>query len=258
MNVPWRQALLVLALFMLLPAIWRLTVDLAPFGDPTSLYRATINALLPSARHVTNMVAAVNFDVRGFDTLGEECILIAAVTGTCVLLRGSRGEKLTDKAGRVPGRAVIPRSDATVMICRIAATLTLVFGIYMVLHGTVTPGGGFQGGVIIASGLMLLYLGEGYQGWRRVMRSAVHDGLEGGGAFAFVAAAALPLLLGYSALENALPLGQQKDLYSGGLMVIANLAVGVSVTGSFGQLLLEFMEETRSPEDDPVPDEADR
>jgi multicomponent Na+:H+ antiporter subunit B len=86
------------------------------------------------------MVAAVNFDVRGFDTLGEECILIAAVSGTCVLLRGSRGEKLTDKAGRLPGRAIVSRSDATIMVCRLAAALTLVFGAYMVLHGTVTPG----------------------------------------------------------------------------------------------------------------------
>jgi multicomponent Na+:H+ antiporter subunit B len=89
------------------------------------------------------------------------------------------------------------------------------------------------------------------------MRSAVHNALEGGGAFVFVAAAAAPLLLGYSALENILPLGQPKDLFSGGLMVVANFAVGVSVTGSFAQLLLELMEETRSRESDPVPDEAD-
>ena len=115
------------------------------------------------------MVAAVNFDVRGFDTLGEECILIAAVNGTRVLLRGARGEKLTDKAGRLPGRAIVPRSDATILVCRIVATLTVVFGIYMVLHGTVTAGGGFQDGVIIASGLMLLYLGESYRSWRRLI-----------------------------------------------------------------------------------------
>jgi multicomponent Na+:H+ antiporter subunit B len=257
MSVRWRQALLLIALVILLPATWRVVIAMPAFGDPLSQYGATVNALLTAGRHVTNMVAAVNFDVRGFDTLGEESMLVCAITGTCVLLRGSRGEKLTDKAGYVPGRAILPRTDATALISRIAATLTLLFGVYMVLHGTVTPGGGFQGGVIAASSLMLLYLGEGYQAWRRIMRSAVHDGLEGGGALAFVAAAAAPLLLGYSALENILPLGQQKDLFSGGLMVVANFAVGVSVTGSFAQLMLELMEETRSRESDPVPDEAD-
>jgi multicomponent Na+:H+ antiporter subunit B len=128
----------------------------------------------------------------------------------------------------------------------------------MVLHGTVTPGGGFQGGVIAASSLILLYLGEGYAAWRRIARSAVHDGLEGGGALVFVLAAGLPLLFGAAALQNLLPFGEPKDLFSGGVMVVVNFAVGVSVTGSFAQLLLEFMEETRSPEGDPVPDEEDR
>jgi multicomponent Na+:H+ antiporter subunit B len=135
--------------------------------------------------------------------------------------------------------------------------VTLLFGLYVVLHGTVTPGGGFQGGVTCGSSLVLLYLGEGYQVWRRIVRGPVLDALEGGGAFAFVAAAALPLLLGHAVLENILPYGQPKDLFSGGLMVVANFAVGVSVSGSFGVLLLEFMEETRSPESDPVPDEED-
>jgi multicomponent Na+:H+ antiporter subunit B len=257
MTISWRLVLFVLALVVLAPAAWHVATALPAFGAPTSQYGTTINELLTAARQVTNMVAAVNFDVRGFDTLGEECILVCAVTGTTVLLRGSRGEKLTDKAGRLPGRRRAERTDATVLLCRIAATLTMLFGIYMVLHGTVTPGGGFQGGVICGSALVLLYLGEGYPLWRRIMRTPVFAGLEGGGAFVFVAAAALPLLLGHAVLENILPFGEQKDLFSGGLMVVANFAVGISVAGSFGLLLLEFMEETRSPETDPVPDEED-
>jgi multicomponent Na+:H+ antiporter subunit B len=258
MTVTWRRIIFLLAVATLVPAIWHVAVALPPFGAPTSLYGPTVNALLTAARHVTNMVAAVNFDVRGFDTLGEECMLVCAITGTCVLLRGARGEHNTDKAGRLPGRATLQRSDATVLICRLAATLTTLFGVYMVLHGTVTPGGGFQGGVIAASSLMLLYLGEGYAGWRQIMNSTVLGGFEAGGAFMFTAAAAVPVFLGYAALQNIMPLGTPKDLFSGGLMVIANFAVGLSVVGSFGQLLLEFMEETRSPESDPVPDEEDK
>jgi multicomponent Na+:H+ antiporter subunit B len=256
MRPAWRTTLLLLALAALAPAVWHVALALPAFGVPTAQYGTTVNELLTAARQVTNMVAAVNFDVRGFDTLGEECILVCAVTGTVILLRGTRGEN-TDKAGRLPGRPTVERTDATVLICRIAATVTLLFGLYVVLHGTVTPGGGFQGGVICGSSLVLLYLGEGYQVWRRIVRGPVLDALEGGGAFAFVAAAALPLLLGHAVLENILPYGQPKDLFSGGLMVVANFAVGVSVSGSFGVLLLEFMEETRSPESDPVPDEED-
>lgn len=255
MTVAWRRGIFLLAIALLGPALWHVAAAMPPFGSPTSQYGSSVNELLEAARHVTNMVAAVNFDVRGFDTLGEECMLVCAITGTCVLLRGARGERGSDKAGSLPGRAMIQRSDATILVCRVAAPLTMLFGLYMVLHGTVTPGGGFQGGVIAASSLMLLYLGEGYAGWRQLMDSTVLGALEAGGAFAFAAAAAIPVFLGYAALQNILPFGTPKDLFSGGLMVIANFAVGFSVVGSFGQLLLEFMEETRSAESDPVPDE---
>lgn len=257
MSVRWRLALMALAFVVLVPAVWHVAAALPAFGAPTSLYGVTVNALIPAARHVTNMVAAVNFDVRGFDTLGEECMLVCATTGTVVLLRGSRGESITARAGRLPGRAQAERTDATILVCRIAATFVLLFGVYMVLHGTVTPGGGFQGGVIAASSLMLLYLAEGYPLWRRIVRSKPLAMLEAGGALLFVCCAGLPLVLGYAPLQNILPLGTPKDLFSGGLMVVANFAVGLSVAGSFGLLLIEFMEETRSPKDDPIPDEED-
>jgi len=144
-----------------------------------------------------------------------------------------------------------------VLVCRFAAIALLLFGVYMVLHGTVTPGGGFQGGVIAASSLLLLYLGEGYAPWRRLVRGPVLVVLEAGGALAFVLCAAVPLINGHAALQNFLPLGRWKDLYSGGLMVLVNYSVACAVAGGFGMLLLEFMEETRAPENDPEPDEED-
>ena len=253
MSPRMRLVVLALALVVLLPSVWHVAAALPAFGHPTALYGLVVNELVPGQRNVSNMVAAVNFDVRGFDTLGEECMLLCAVTGA-VLLRGARGEAGGERAVRLPGRTIAVRTDATILSCRIAATMTLLFGIYVVLHGTVTPGGGFQGGVIIASGLMLLYVGEGYSVWRRLVRGPVLAMLEGGGALLFVLTAAVPLALGHATLENILPLGTWKDLFSGGTMVVANFAVGLAVAGSFGLLLLEFMEETRAPE--PGGDEA--
>lgn len=257
MNTRARILLLTIAFVVLAPAAAMLILAMPAFGHPLSQYGVTVNALTPHLRNVSNMVAAVNFDIRGIDTLGEECMLLAAVTGTVMLLRGHRGEDMSERAGRVPGRKQPSRSDATVVLCRFLATALFLFGVYMVLHGTVTPGGGFQGGVIVASSFVLLYLGEGYRTWRRVVLGPALAALEGTGALAYVLAAALPLLGGYAALQNVLPLGTWKDLFSGGLMVAVNYAVGCAVIGSFGVLLLEFMEETRSPEDDPVPDEED-
>src|SRR5947209_2290314 len=64
-------------------------LDLGPSSDT---YAGMINALTVPERHITDAVTAVNFDFRGFDTLGEEYIMFASVLGTALLLRRQRGE----------------------------------------------------------------------------------------------------------------------------------------------------------------------
>lgn len=257
MTQRWRLALLIPALIVLAIATGHVILTLPAFGHPWSQYGATVDALAPALRNVSNMVSAVNFDIRSIDTLGEESMLICAVTATVVLLRGRRGEDIAERAGHLPGREWLERTDATVLVCRLMATVLFLFGLSIILHGTVTPGGGFQGGAIVASGFVLIYLGEGYSVWRRLLHSEVLVAVEGFGGLAFVLAAAIPLAFGYAAAQNVLPLGSWKDLYSGGLMVIVNLAIGAAVVGSFGVLLLEFMEETRAPKTGDIEDEED-
>ncbi len=256
MTPRWRLILLAPALIVLAIAAAQVILAMPAFGDPLSQYGITVDALGPKLRNVSNMVSVVNYDMRALDTLGEESMLICAVTAAVMLLRGRRGEDMSERAGRLDDREWAERSDATVLVCRLIAAALFLFGVYVVLHGTVTPGGGFQGGAIAASSFVLLYLGEGYQSWRRILPSEVLASVEGFGALAFVLGATLPLALGYAALQNVLPLGTWKDLYSGGLMVILNAAVGLAVIGSFGVLLLEFMEETRAPETDDIEEEG--
>jgi len=248
MNPRLRLTLLGVFSAWLLVPIWRIALALPPFGGPTAGYGPAVNAIGPPLRHISNMVSAVNFDFRGIDTLGEEFMLLCAVTGAVVLLRGSRGEDLTEKAGMVPGRPVEWRAESTVLICRIFGPVTFLFGLYLALHATVTPGGGFQGGVVIASGLLLVYLGEGYETWRKLVRSKALDAIEGCGALLFALAGIWPMIGGAAYMQNVLPLGQFKDMLSGGLMVLENAGVGFAVTGGFAMLFLEFMEETRAPE----------
>jgi len=250
-----RVTLLALSGLILLPCAASVIAGLPAFGSKIALYGERINAITPEARHVANMVSAINFDLRGLDTLGEEFMLLAAITGTVVLLRGHRGEGNSGRAMRRPGRAVIPRSEATVLACRIAGPLTCLFGLYVVLHATVTPGGGFQGGVILASGTLLIYLGEGYSGWRDAIHSHWLDALEGGGALLFALCGLVPMLTGAAFMQNILPLGTLRDLFSGGLMLVENLGVAMAVTGGFTQLFLEFMEETREAEEPDEPGE---
>ncbi|HTJ89270.1 MAG TPA: MnhB domain-containing protein [Acidocella sp.] len=245
MSATGRLGLFAFACLLLIPIVWQLVLAMPPFGAHPLPYADLINAAAPAERHVTNMVSAVNFDYRGIDTLGEETMLVCAVTGATVLLRGQRGEQLEAHPGQVENRPIPHRSEAMLLVGRLAAPLTVLFGAYVALHGMTTPGGGFQGGVIIASGLLLLFLAEDYRGWRRLMRSWLFDGLEGLGVALYALGGLAALPLGLPFLTNILPYGQPRNVFSGGLMIIENLAVALAVCGGFVVLLIEFLEETR-------------
>src|ERR1051326_7890723 len=60
------------------------------FGDYHGIYATVVQRFEPSERHATDLVSALNFDLRAFDTLGEEFILFASVTGVALLLRHVR------------------------------------------------------------------------------------------------------------------------------------------------------------------------
>lgn len=256
MNRRIRLLIFMLACFCVLPAVVHVARRMPKFGAHPLPYGEAINAAGTRERHVTNMVSAVNFDYRGFDTMGEEFMLLCAVTGASVLLRGARGEGVTARPGRVEGRPIGPRSDAVVLICRMFAGLTLLLGLYVALHAMTTPGGGFQGGVIIASATMLIFLGEGYQSWRRLMPSDVLDACEGAGAGLYALCGFASMVSGVAFLQNVLPLGKPGDVFSGGLMLVENAGVACAVAGGFAVLFLEFLEETRVEEGDDRPEQG--
>ena len=240
-----RLVLFALACLCVLPGVLHVAQHMPAFGAHPLPYGDAINNAAPRERHVTNVVSAVNFDYRGIDTLGEEFMLLCAVTGVAVLLRGQRGEQRSAKPGIVKGRPILPHSDAIVLVTRISGLLILLFGIYVALHAMTTPGGGFQGGVILATGTLLIYLGEGYSGWRKLILSEVMDACEGCGASLYALCGLASMAAGGRFLQNFLPLGKLGDLFSGGLMLIENAGVALAVAGGFVVLFIEFLEETR-------------
>ena len=245
MSVRTRRLLFAAACLCVLPGLVHVVMRMPGFGAHPLPYGDAINAAAPGERHLTNMVSAVNFDYRGFDTLGEEFMLLCAVTGVSVLLRGQRGEQRSAKPGITPGRPVPGRSEAVMLISRAGGPLTLLFGLYVALHAMTTPGGGFQGGVIIASGALLIFLGDGYEGWRRMIRSEAMDACEGAGAALYAVCGFASMLLGLPFLQNFLPLGSLGDVFSGGLMLVENAGVTLAVGGGFTVVFIEFLEETR-------------
>ena len=121
---------------------------LADFGHYSGPYGTILNAVEPGERHAANVVAAVVFDYRGVDTLGEELILFCAVMGLAFLLRENREENTRGIRDRVP-------SEAVRVVGVVAIPVVVLLALDLVAHGYVTPGGGFQGGVVAAAGLLL-------------------------------------------------------------------------------------------------------
>lgn len=131
--------------------------ELPPFGDPGS----------PAATHVSprfieeaaaetgaaNMVTAVLADYRGYDTLGETAVIFAAGLGCLVVLAFAGANERP-----APGMAHPFGSVLLDTVARTLVPVVLLFAVYVLVHGHVSPGGGFQGGVLFGAGLIMMRL----------------------------------------------------------------------------------------------------
>jgi multicomponent Na+:H+ antiporter subunit B len=223
--------------------LWALG-DLPDFRELIPLYGQVINEVAVEERSATAVVSAVNFDYRGFDTLGEEFILFAAVLGLALLLRETREEHhITVADDDLPGREPPPTSAAVRLATLLLAGPTVLLAVYITAHGHLTPGGGFQGGVIAATALLLVYLGSDYATLRRVRPVSLVESTEAAGAAAFVLIGIGGLIAGGAFLENFLPPGDPGELVSAGTIPLLSIAVGFEVAGGFVLLLSEFLEQ---------------
>ncbi|MEU3522463.1 MnhB domain-containing protein [Streptomyces sp. NPDC038707] len=200
-----------------------------PYGD-----RAVHASLL---RHTANTVASVNFDQRAYDTLGEMSILFAAVLGCVVLLRQARDEH---RAPPEPAEAARPVRRYALLTLPVA----LVTGLYVIAHGQLSPGGGFQGGVVAATALHLLYLGADYGALERVRPLGLYETTDAVAVCAFLVLGLAPVLAGTAFLANTLlPYGTFNTLSSGGTVPLLNAAIGVEVASAAVVLLAHFLDQ---------------
>ena len=215
--------------------VWAI-VDLPSFGSYRGPYGYVLNRIATPERHVTEVVTATVFDYRGFDTLGEEFILFAAVTGVVVLLRAPDREQSAepdDEVGSGVGR----------VFGALAVGVCVLVGLWLIAFGYVTPGGGFQGGVAVASGVVLLWLVSSHRAWEPVGNEHVLDPFEGLGAGGFVVVGLAALATGLPLLTNLFGPGTTGTLVSGGSIPLVNWAAGIEVAAALLILFSEFLEE---------------
>lgn len=221
---------------------WAVT-GLHGFGTEISHYGHYTAHHAVAQRAATNSAVVVAFDYRAFDTLGEEFILFISAVGVVVLLRTLRDEheeQHQDELARDQQRT----SEATRWLGAALLGPLVILAAYIVTHGQLTPGGGFPGGVILMAAIALVFLGGEWLVLGRARKaSSWIELLEASGAAGFAMIGFGGLIALGSFFENFLPKGTPGALLSGGMIPLANIAVGLEVAGATVVVLSELLDQ---------------
>lgn len=212
--------------FLLLVITWQFTLGAAPMLIGEAI-------LLQAAEELgaANIVTSVVLGYRGIDTLGEIAILFTAATATSLVL-SSMSDQSSSRADNSDGGTILASSASLFF------PLLVTVGLYIILHGHLTPGGGFQGGVILAAAFFLPLLAVPGRGVN-------HSGLalvEGFSGATFILIGIIALFQGKAFLQPLFGHGEMGSLLSAGSLPLLYIAVGLKVGAELSGLLANLAE----------------
>jgi len=176
----------------------------------------------------TNIVTSIVVLYRGFDTLGEVTVLFLAALGFGAILEGMK-----KKTRKIKSSLIVRTST------RYLFPFIVMFGTYIFIHGHLTPGGGFPGGVIIAAGILLMYLAYKDFGINHT-KFKITESFAG---LTFIIIGLIGLAIYGSFLANFLPRGSPRELFSAGIIPVIYIAIGFKVGSELGGLVGEGLED---------------
>jgi multicomponent Na+:H+ antiporter subunit B len=223
--------------------LWGLR-GLPGFGRYPGPYGDIINRIAVGQTNATGVVSAINFEYRGFDTVGEEFILFIAATGVATVLRRLRDERDRPARDEAADRHGPPTSGAVRQVALILTGPTLVMGWYLASHAQTSPSGGFQGGVVLATAFILIYLAGQFLAFERLSPVDVTDAVEAVGAGGFAAVGVAAVAMGLPYLTNFLPLGTTPGaVSSSGTIAMISFFVGLEVAAAFVLIVSELLDQ---------------
>ena len=198
------------------------------FDTVSSSIGTEILLLNAATTQSANAVTSVVTYFRGFDTLGEVTILFLSIFGIGLGLEGYK-----DKLNIFAYENSLLKLAVDVLF-----PLIILFGFYVIIHGHLSPGGGFQGGVIIASAFLLMFLAKNDDFSLNHKIMGLVEALSGAG---FILIGILGLLIVNRFFDNFLPLGTIGKLFSGGVIPLIYIFVGMKVSAEITALVEYFI-----------------
>ena len=243
----WWYRLLAVIVAVVLIGLLLETVERMPrFGEADTLMDSELTEFYVS--HTKEETGAMNIgtgiilDYRGFDTLGESHVLFIAVCTVLLMLSiyGERDEKNRLLQGEMerhfePGDDVILQSAA-----RILTPLVFILGIYIIVNGHLSPGGGFSGGAVLGAGLILYQNAFGYEKIEKFFTYKTFKGVSVCSLLFYSLAKGYHFFTGANHLESHIPNGIPGNILSGGLLLPLNFVVGCVVACTMYALFTMF------------------
>ena len=217
------------------------TVTALPaFGDPSHPINNEV-----SARYIenglqetgaVNIVTGMILDYRAFDTLGESSVLFTAAMVVLFLLRKDKDSARYSQLAQTmdqnphsdtyyePKNDIILQKTATILV-----PIVLLLGVYVVLNGHLSPGGGFSGGAIMGAGLILYVTAFGFAKMRRFFTYKTYQRVVLVALLTYALSKCYSFYTGANHIESVIPLGTPGAILSSGLILVLNICVGFIV-----------------------------
>ncbi|MCP4125805.1 MAG: sodium:proton antiporter [Gammaproteobacteria bacterium] len=181
-----------------------------------------------------NIVTAIIVTYRGLDTLGEVTVLFLTAAIVGLVLAQGRQQNSQGSQRKLPESGELLQTGSLLL-----TPLILLLGVYVFVNGHLTPGGGFQGGAILASAILLMLLTDPLRHFSHRLISV----LESISGLIFITIGVLGIIYAGGFLDNRiLPTGTLGQLFSAGVIPIIYSFIGLKVGAEFSSMLVNLSE----------------
>ena len=180
-----------------------------------------------------NIVSGMILDYRAFDTLGESHVLFTALVCVLILLRIDTKNQMTGYEDyytvRTDSYFDLSGDPILRLVCAVIIPCVLLYGIYIILNGQNSPGGGFSGGAVLGAGLILFSTAFGFDKVDRLFSLKVSNIVTFVSLAFYSFAKGYVFFMGANGLDAHIPKGTPGAIFSGGMILPLDIAVGCVV-----------------------------